>query len=230
MTTSQSDFIILRDLLNSAFSEGELRTLAFDLNIDYEDLAGANKAAKTRELISFVHRRDRLEDLIAYAAKARPNHYLLSQLSSDPDQAVSSTSLNIGDFGTTAIQGMGNVVGVGNVVPVEPNSFESLLEKKGEVQVKLNSLGQLITEATNEGMFSDRKSEVIAMENVQDVQEELSKENPRARWIELRLEDTRDILTLNASVSPKGEVSESVKDATRIAEELLSALREAIRD
>jgi hypothetical protein len=47
----------LRQILATRFSESELRTLCFDLGIDYDDLPGQEKASKARELIAYLERR-----------------------------------------------------------------------------------------------------------------------------------------------------------------------------
>ena len=39
----------LRQLLATRFDQSELRTLCFDLGIEYDDLVGASKADKARE-------------------------------------------------------------------------------------------------------------------------------------------------------------------------------------
>ena len=54
----------LRQLLVKRFSDGELRTLCFDLGVEYEDLPGAGKTDKARELVDYMDRYDRLADLV----------------------------------------------------------------------------------------------------------------------------------------------------------------------
>jgi hypothetical protein len=56
--------VTLRQILSTRLSEEELRTLCFDLGVDYENLGGESKAAHARELVSYFERRERLEDLI----------------------------------------------------------------------------------------------------------------------------------------------------------------------
>lgn len=59
--------------LQKHFSLGELRTLAFELNIPYDDLAGSTRALKTIELVTYAERHGRTTDLINYIRRARPN-------------------------------------------------------------------------------------------------------------------------------------------------------------
>lgn len=62
----------LRSLVAEHFDLEELRDLCFDLNVDFDDLRGEGKTAKARELIMYVQRRDRLNDLIVELKRLRP--------------------------------------------------------------------------------------------------------------------------------------------------------------
>jgi hypothetical protein len=63
----------LRQTLVDYFDESELRTLCFDLGVDYADLSHETKAGTARELIRYLERRDRLPELIAVGQQLRPN-------------------------------------------------------------------------------------------------------------------------------------------------------------
>ena len=62
----------LRQAIIEAFNESELRTLCFDLHIDYEALPPGSKVDKARELVSRCLREQRTEDLITLCETARP--------------------------------------------------------------------------------------------------------------------------------------------------------------
>ena len=62
----------LLEELDKSFSEGELRTLAFDLRVDFENLPGHGKKDKARELILYLERRSRIPDLVSELCKLRP--------------------------------------------------------------------------------------------------------------------------------------------------------------
>ena len=62
-----------RQALNAVLNEQELRTLCFDLAIDYDSLRGQSKDDKVRELIALFQRNGRLPDLIARLEEIRPN-------------------------------------------------------------------------------------------------------------------------------------------------------------
>jgi Effector-associated domain 7 len=54
------------------FDDEELRTLCFDVGVDYDNLRGQGKEAKARELIDYMQRQGRLSDVIQACRKARP--------------------------------------------------------------------------------------------------------------------------------------------------------------
>lgn len=63
----------LREQIRALFSDGELRDLCMDLAIDYENLPGAAKGDKARELVLLVERQGRLPDLVARVIVLRPH-------------------------------------------------------------------------------------------------------------------------------------------------------------
>jgi hypothetical protein len=63
----------LCQLLSTHFDEEELRTLCFDLGIDYDDLRSEGKANKARELVAYLERRGRIPDLVAIGKRLRPH-------------------------------------------------------------------------------------------------------------------------------------------------------------
>jgi hypothetical protein len=54
------------------FNESELQDLCFRLAVDYENLGGAGKAAKAQALISYLHRRGRVGELMEVVKEMRP--------------------------------------------------------------------------------------------------------------------------------------------------------------
>ena len=63
----------LRQLLVKRFSDGEIRTLCFDLGVEYDDLPGSGKADKARELVDCMDRHERLPDLVRVGRQSRPD-------------------------------------------------------------------------------------------------------------------------------------------------------------
>ena len=61
----------LRQAIIEAFNESELRTLCFDLHIDYEALPPGSKVDKARELVSRCLREQRAEELLSLCEAAR---------------------------------------------------------------------------------------------------------------------------------------------------------------
>lgn len=63
--------ILLRNILEERFDLEELRTLCFDLDVDYDSLRGEGKAGKARELVLHMKRKGRLAELEAVARPER---------------------------------------------------------------------------------------------------------------------------------------------------------------
>lgn len=59
--------------LNTRFSEQELRTLCFELHVEYSNLSGEGKSDKARELVGYLERRGRIPDLINLIKVQRPD-------------------------------------------------------------------------------------------------------------------------------------------------------------
>jgi hypothetical protein len=62
----------LRELVTRHFDIEELRTLCFDLNVDYDALRGEGKEAKVRELVGRLRRERRVAELVTALAERRP--------------------------------------------------------------------------------------------------------------------------------------------------------------
>lgn len=73
MEAQKSLLVGLREMLVDRFDDTELRTLCFDLDVDYDGLSGEGKADKARELIAYLARRDRLAELVERGRQARPD-------------------------------------------------------------------------------------------------------------------------------------------------------------
>ncbi len=63
---------LLRQLIANHFDLEEIKMLCFDLNVDYENLTGDNKAGKTMSLVLYFNRRDNLFGLIQKLREERP--------------------------------------------------------------------------------------------------------------------------------------------------------------
>lgn len=70
---SRNIVLALRDNLNTYFSESELKSLCFDLGIDYENLGGSTKSGKVLELIQMTQRHGRLSELVDLVRQQRPH-------------------------------------------------------------------------------------------------------------------------------------------------------------
>lgn len=73
LTKTQREAVRLRQILVDKFSWEELRTLCYDLAVDFDSLDSDTTLGKARELIAFLERRDRLEDVIWVGRQLRPD-------------------------------------------------------------------------------------------------------------------------------------------------------------
>lgn len=84
-----SELSRFRQLLSDFFNESELKTLAFDLGLDYEMLPGPTKGDKARELVLHLWRTGRLGELVALGRETRPNIEWPAELPETPgEQAI----------------------------------------------------------------------------------------------------------------------------------------------
>jgi len=63
----------LRRLLGLCFSLDEIKTLAFDTGVDFDELGGETKTSKIRELILFAERENKIDALVAATGRERPD-------------------------------------------------------------------------------------------------------------------------------------------------------------
>jgi adenylate cyclase len=73
LANRDSSRAILRQKLADYFSEEELRTLCFDMGLDYADLPAQGKVNKARDLVAHLERINRVPELIAKCRQLRPN-------------------------------------------------------------------------------------------------------------------------------------------------------------
>lgn len=62
----------LYEILTTYFDDEELRTLCFQLNLDYDDLPAEGKSNKARELIMYLERHGRLSEIFEVGKHLRP--------------------------------------------------------------------------------------------------------------------------------------------------------------
>lgn len=63
----------LRQRLNISFNTKELKELCFDLGIDYDNLSGSEKGEKIIEVVTYLDRRNRLNELLSMCRDLRPD-------------------------------------------------------------------------------------------------------------------------------------------------------------
>ena len=94
----QEQPVDLRKLLraiNDSFSEDDLRDLCFELRLDFENLPGAVKKDKARELIIHFDRRKRINVLVAAFRELRPHVDIEAIIVEEIDEDPSSARIEI---------------------------------------------------------------------------------------------------------------------------------------
>jgi hypothetical protein len=89
----------LRLLIGASFSNEELKTLTFDLNVNFEDLSGSNRMGRIRSLIAGMERANRIEELLDKVKMERPELDWDTLLAVVPDRAVSLSSFSGQTYG-----------------------------------------------------------------------------------------------------------------------------------
>jgi hypothetical protein len=90
----------LRGLIGKYFNVGELKSLCFDIDINYDELPGENLSIKVQELVSYCYRHNRTEELIAVCKQLRPHGtWILEDQYDDiylPDNKITSSLFDRG--------------------------------------------------------------------------------------------------------------------------------------
>ena len=69
----QKYLVKLSRILNDKFAPYELKDICWQLGIDYDNLPGAAKLEKARELVEYLDNRDRIPDLVSLGKRERPS-------------------------------------------------------------------------------------------------------------------------------------------------------------
>lgn len=75
MRDAEAGATYLRSALAQSFDVQELKTLCFDLGIDYDALPGNGKDSKAREIVAWFARRNQTDRLVQAVYKRRPNAF-----------------------------------------------------------------------------------------------------------------------------------------------------------
>jgi hypothetical protein len=73
--STEVDKVKLKEMMQAAFDDGELRGLCFDLGVDYDGISGRNIVEKITELISYFVRQNRLIVLWQHVRAMRPDQF-----------------------------------------------------------------------------------------------------------------------------------------------------------
>ena len=101
----------LRQFIVESYDLEELRTLCFNLGINYDDLRGEALSGKTRELLLKVGRQRRLDELLTVIAGTRPEWSEEEILSTTPAalEALYAALASFADIGLPAPPAPGEI-------------------------------------------------------------------------------------------------------------------------
>lgn len=193
------DPISLRDALNRYYDEAELRTLCFDLAIDYESLGGRGKAENAGALVAFVQRIGRIDEVANYVRRTR-KHATIQMVDTPPPQLAAPTSqTNISVHGGTFV---GSTVGGGMVnaqnISGRDININANPRDKAEFEQQLQELKALLEKAIAEGEFADTDDAATAVDDVDKAIKEAAKETPRLKQVQSRLESVTELIQSGA--------------------------------
>jgi hypothetical protein len=146
------DRVSLRKVIEGHFNTDEIKTLCFDLDIDYENLDGDSKPSKIRELISLCERQNRRDELIETVLRLRPairDNYSSSSTGSTPSFRSQVTDKEIVAIKDWLLPRFANLVsgevnylgGISSSFPAEFRSFSFIFESR---KTHYDSIGVMI--------------------------------------------------------------------------------------
>lgn len=213
----------LADALHAYFSLGELRTLAFDLEIPYEDLAGRGKRTKVLSLVEYAERHNRFKAVVNYVSDARPHLDWNNIPDSSGAQATGNRAAAPANKTEYHFHGqiVGSAIGDGSQVQAENIAGRDIVigqtpVNKEDFRKKLAALEALIDKAIEQNEIPAEAAEDVQAD-VQDAREEAEKENPSARRLTGRLEYVREVVE-KAAKAAAGSGKALLKAAPIIAD------------
>jgi hypothetical protein len=199
------DPLSLRDALNRYYDETELRTLCFDLAIDYESLGGRGKAGNAQALVAYVQRLGRIDEVAAYVRRTRP-HAAIQTVESPPPLLAAPTSegqpttqTNYTFHGGTFV---GSAVGGGTVnaqnIAGGDIHINTNPQDKADFEQQLQALKALLEQALAEGQFADAADGQTAIDDADKALKEAAKDTPRLQQLQNRLESITELIKSGA--------------------------------
>jgi hypothetical protein len=224
----------LYEVLSCYFSTGELRTLCFDLGIEFEDLSGEGKSAKALSLVQYTQRHNRYDDLVVYVQRERPHVNISSAFVPSGSAASPSPSADEPSAGGTVIHIHGNV-GSGSVIGGGTLQADHIAGRDIHIGQppqdltdfanQLAALKTLLEEAIADDEFENGRDGETAIEDLQDVVEEINSDDPQPNRMSRRLEEITEILDFaTRAAQTAGKAGAAVIKAAPIAAALLKAV------
>ncbi|KAA3664168.1 MAG: hypothetical protein DWQ04_07080 [Chloroflexi bacterium] len=237
--TQYVDPVHLREVLTQYYSEGDLRSMCFDLAIDYESLGGRGKAQNAEALVRYAMQNNRIDDIAKYVRNTRdfielkmtitppkmpsdasghagrPTHVTHvhgDQISGDKvgGDKVSGDKTKIGNIsGSTVAIGRGASITVGG----DSGNRKTFSQQLQELKL-------LLEQAVANGEL-DKDDGETAVSDLQAALDESAKDTPRAKRIIRRLEDVTEVIgeavkVGTAVLAAKPLINKLIQAASRI--------------
>ena len=202
---SYIDPISLRDVLHDYYSKGEIRTLCYDLFIDYDSLGGRGRSENITELVAYAQRHARLEELATYVRKTRP-HVSINTTNTPPPQLASPVSSAQQAPPQTNIHVHGNVTGsvlgggtltAENIAGGDININANPQDKADFVQ-QLQELMAFLEKAITDNDFASEEDGQDAVDDLKKAVQEAKKDKPRVKRLQNQLENVSELITSGA--------------------------------
>lgn len=92
--------------ISERFSEEEIRTLCFEMGVEYDDLRGEGRAAKARELVKWCDYRNRIDDLSLKCFTARPDVDWVDEIAHASPLSIQKALPGMGASASSKLVGM----------------------------------------------------------------------------------------------------------------------------
>lgn len=219
----------LHQVLTRYYNEGELRTLCFDLSIDYESLGGDGKTGKARELVLYGQRHGRFADIVHYIQQTRP--HLDWEL---PPAVAGNASGGSATPSPSAPSYIfhGNVIGSsfgGNVQAesiVGGDIHMGIVNNADEFRQQLAELQRLVQQALASGEINNERDGATVQADLQAAITEANAEKPNSNRLKRRLEDIVEVLDSSPKTAMQAaNMGTALLRATSTAVALLKAVQ-----
>lgn len=196
----------LRKIIDEHFNESELKDLAFELGIEYDNLEGRTKSNRVISLVEYARRHGLTDKLIGLVEEERegvlPDGVAGGSAASGGSDTPSSQApaqptqqFNFHGPVTGATFGQNSPVNAQNIAGGDISIGGETPKNLEEFRAHLDVLKQVIDEAVEQGAFVSKDDEITAVADLNTLTQEAKKERPRPNVIKMYLDGLHQIVT-----------------------------------